>query len=440
MELPGAPITTRQAIAFVLAAWAVIGNDALQTLGPFLQANRGRISRIWQGLYLALALCVVLVLGWLTHGGDGSWGRLQAYPPPSDLAWSALLAPLSVLLLTRLGAPVSTSFLLLIAFRPANLPLLLRQSLLGYGVALVAGIVAYGLPLARSGRSPMPTGAAQSGPPQTASPCLSAFGRWFAWFRPAGALPVSVRIADSEAPVDPAPDGASAKSELDGASAEGEPEDSGGTDGLNGTPPPPPGAGASPGALAWPGHDRGGWKGSGAGIADRAAPGGTGADAAPWALALQWIVTGWLWSQWLIQDLANLYVYLPRHLAPDQLALSLVVLCAAIGLLLGERGGAVQGILLRKRDLENPRATTALSLLYGLVLSGFGALSRQPMSTTWVFLGLLAGRELALLRLPDRRAPRQVALDLARDVLLAALGLAVSLLVALAVRLLDPLP
>ncbi len=50
-----------------------------------------------------------------------------------------LLPPLAVLALTRLGAPVSTTFLVLTAFTPANLPALLRQSLLGYGGALLSG-------------------------------------------------------------------------------------------------------------------------------------------------------------------------------------------------------------------------------------------------------------------------------------------------------------
>lgn len=383
VELPGVSITAQQATAFVLAAWAVIGNDALQTLGPFLQANRGRIAPIWQGLYLAIALCIVLVLGWLIHGGDGSWGRLQGYPPSTDLAWSALLAPLAVLLLTRLGAPVSTSFLLLLSFRPANLPVLLRQSLLGYGVALVTAIAVYGWPMAWAGLQRREIEPDQTDSAETGSSWVLAAASRF---------PGRRRVCPSPG---------SALSVFSGACVD---------------------------------------SGHGAPSGEGARSGGAWTDAEPWALVLQWIVTGWLWSQWLIQDLANLYVYLPRHLGPGQLMLSLLVLCAGIGLLLVERGGAIQGILLRKRDLDDPRATTALSLLYGLVLSGFAAFSRQPMSTTWVFLGLLAGRELALLRLPDRRPLRQVAIDLARDVLLAGLGLGVSLLVAVFVRLLQPLP
>jgi len=328
-----AGLSAPQAIAFVLAAWAVIGNDALQTLGPFLAANRGRTPRPLQGLYLAGVLCLVLLLGWWSHGGDGSWGRLECFPLPPRLGWSALLAPLTVLLLTQLGVPVSTSFLVLTAMGPANLPALLRQSLLGYGAALLLAFCSYGAQIAWRRLQPemMPAPAA------------------------------------------------------------------------------PPGAGSAAGALA----------SSGAGGRDGL------------ALALQWAASGWLWSQWLIQDLANIYVYLPRRLEPALMALSLLVLCGGIALLLVERGGAIQAILQRKRDLDNPRATTALSLLYGLVLAGFAALSRLPLSTTWVFLGLLAGRELALQLGERRRSLPMLAGDLGRDLALAALGLAVSLAVAL---------
>ena len=54
-----------QATGFLLAGTAVLGNDALQTLGPFLAANRGRIPRPLQALYLCALLCAVLLLGWL---------------------------------------------------------------------------------------------------------------------------------------------------------------------------------------------------------------------------------------------------------------------------------------------------------------------------------------------------------------------------------------
>ena len=41
-------------------------------------------------------------------------------------------------------------------------------------------------------------------------------------------------------------------------------------------------------------------------------------------VVLQWLSTGFLWSQWLIQDLANIFVYLPRELPLGGLVLSLI--------------------------------------------------------------------------------------------------------------------
>ena len=65
-------ITPMQAAAFLLASYAVLGNDALQTLGPFLAANRGRIARPWQALFLCAVLVAVLGLGWLAGAGQSA--------------------------------------------------------------------------------------------------------------------------------------------------------------------------------------------------------------------------------------------------------------------------------------------------------------------------------------------------------------------------------
>lgn len=308
-----------QAAGFLLAGAAVIGNDALQTLGTFLAANRGRIPRPLQALYLCLLLCAVLGLGWSRGGGDPSWGRLETFPLAERFGWLDLLPPLAVLALTRLGMPVSTTFLVLTAFTPANLPALLRQSLLGYGAALLSGLLVYGL------------------------------AAWLlAWLveRPS--------LAEGEEP-----------------------------------------------QRSW-----------------------------LW-LALQWLAAGWLWSQWLIQDLANVYVYLPRHLAAPPMILSLAALCGAVAVLVASGGGPIQERLTSKSAVDDPRAAALITALYGLILAGCAAVSRRPLSTTWVFLGLLAGRELALQLRWRERSAGAVAAVLGADIARAALGLGVSVAVAL---------
>lgn len=295
----------------------MIGNDALQTLGPFLASSRGRTPRPLQAAFLCGVLCLVLLVGWNAGGGDPAWGRLECFPLPERVGWIDLLPPLAVLALTQLGAPVSTSFLVLTAFSPANLPALLLRSLLGYGLALLAGALLYGS---------------------------------VGWLLER----------------------------------------------------------AEPGERRWP---------------------------ALW-LALQWLATGWLWGQWLVQDLANLYIYLPRRLDGAAMGLSLAALCAGVCLLLAEDGGAIQRRIRSKSNADDPRSSALIATVYGLILFALGQLSPQPLSTTWVFLGLLAGRELALLARLGRRSGGEVALMLAGDAGRSALGLGVSVAVALAVPLL----
>ena len=45
---------------------------------------------------------------------------------------------------------------------------------------------------------------------------------------------------------------------------------------------------------------------------------------------------------------------------------------------------------------QDTRSATIIDFIYGLILLIFKEWSNMPMSTTWVFLGLLAGREVAL--------------------------------------------
>jgi len=96
-------------------------------------------------------------------------------------------------------------------------------------------------------------------------------------------------------------------------------------------------------------------------------------------------------------------------------------------------GGPIQGRLRSKWRAADPRSTTVISLLYGGVLLAFLGGNRLPMSTSWLFLGLLAGREVGLgLRGLGRPTPAMLQ-DLSLDLLRAGGGLATSLAVALLV-------
>ena len=119
---------------------------------------------------------------------------------------------------------------------------------------------------------------------------------------------------------------------------------------------------------------------------------------------VQWSSTELLWSQWLTQDLANIYIYLRGGdgLTSGGFIFSLFILVGLLGYIFYSKGGKVQDIVRAKTNTADIRAATFIDFIYGVILYLFkydslglwGA--KIPMSTTWVFIGLLAGREIGL--------------------------------------------
>lgn len=146
---------------------------------------------------------------------------------------------------------------------------------------------------------------------------------------------------------------------------------------------------------------------------------------------MQWVSTGFLWSQWLIQDLANIFVYMPtRTLSVPMLAASLVVLLVLHAIIFYRRGGEIQHIVTAKTNTTDIRSATIIDFIYGIILFMFKEVSNIPMSTTWVFLGLLGGRELAItIRLAVRSKSGTFSI-IAKDIQKASIGLAVSVMLA----------
>ena len=60
------------------------------------------------------------------------------------------------------------------------------------------------------------------------------------------------------------------------------------------------------------------------------------------------------------------------------------------------KGDRIQKIVSEKAGIADIRSATIVDFVYALILIYFKQISQIPMSTTWVFLGLLAGRELAI--------------------------------------------
>ena len=159
----------------------MVGNDSLQTLGTFLGSNRGRTPPAAQMAFLVGLTAVVLGLGWWLNGGDPAWGRLARFPLPEEPSWVDLLPPLVVLLLTRWGAPVSTSVLLLTAIAPANLAPVLFRSLAGYGLAFASALLLYGALLWLLESPPPAAAAPRNGPLWLALQWLSTAWLWSQW-------------------------------------------------------------------------------------------------------------------------------------------------------------------------------------------------------------------------------------------------------------------
>ncbi|PRD55908.1 hypothetical protein [Sphingobacterium gobiense] len=305
-------------LGFVLAAYSVVGNDTIQTLGTFLSSNeRKKWWVLW--LFAGGILSITLIIGYINYNGDVSYGRLEKYPLPDPFAWYFLLPPVILMLLTRTGIPVSTSFLILTFFNPENLNKMVLKSVSGYAVAFGAAIVLY--------------------------------------------LAIS-KILERKFIENPI----------------------------------------------------------------------TRRQTEVWT-ALQWGSTGFLWSQWLIQDFANIYVYLPRNLNGWQLALSLVVLLGLLAYIIATRGGAIQNIVRSKTNTVDIRSATIIDFAYGIILFFFKELNNVPMSTTWVFIGILAGREIAINFMLRKKENRKAMFrNLGMDLVKVIIGLIVSIVLVYMVR------
>ncbi len=160
-----------------------------------------------------------------------------------------------------------------------------------------------------------------------------------------------------------------------------------------------------------------------------------------WIVA-QWLSTGFLWTQWLMQDLANIFVFLPRQTSvaangvisvavdPAYAVAGTLIILALLAIVFAQRGGEIQKIVLSKVNTTDVRAATLVDFVYALILWYFKGVSDIPMSTTWVFLGLLAGRELAINAVTNLRDRKEAFKDVCTDAGRAFLGLVVSVVLA----------
>ena len=281
-------------IGFALAGYSVIANDSIQTLGTFIASKKKWFK--WYVLAGSASSVMILALawGWYSYDGDISYGRL-----------------------TRIGIPVSTTFLVLSAFASTVvLEKMLLKSVVGYGLAATVAYIAW--------------------------------------------IVVSKFINEKLDEVDE--------------------------------------------------KYIGFWRNS------------------------VWVTSGWLWWVWLSHDVANIAVYLPRQLDITILLTVMGYFTALLFYIFYIQGGRIQTVVLEKTGTRYARSATIINVIYAGVLFYFKELNDLPMSTTWVFVGLLCGRELAISTMNKDYKFKYVFPLIGKDFLKMIFGLSVSVGIVLAIH------
>lgn len=318
-------------VGFIFAAYAVVGNDAIQTLGTFLSSNS---SRPWWVLWLfsSTILVSVILYGWyieqdISYEKFGKlFGEIGASNNtyPSVFHWWFIIPPIVLLFITQLGIPVSTTFLILSLFSIKSIDDMVIKSLTGYLIAFGLGVLVYVIISRKVEQHFIKTHT--------------------------GKLP----------------------------------------------------------NLGW--------------------------------VVLQWCSTGFLWSMWLVQDMVNIFVYLYRPLAAKDensvyyLMAATLVLVSFQGILFYFRGGEIQKIVTSKTNTTDIRSATIIDFIYGLILLYLKG--PIPLSTTWVFIGILAGREFGINIMLRQQSFSAIWRMIAKDLFKVILGLLVSIGLVLAIKFL----
>ena len=310
--------------AFFLAGYSAIANDSIQTIGTFISSNIRRIKWYYLWLFMGGIFVATILYSWFTYGGDISYERLHNKGldvAPSSFSFLQLIAPLVLLMLTRMRMPVSTSLLLLSAFttQASTLGKIIAKSFLGYFIAFSISIVL-----------------------------------WYAIMYLLRRYPMRKKAQN-------------------------------------------------------------------------------------WWYYLQWLISGTLWSVWIMQDMANFAVVLPRSLSLGELLVVVSYIFFGIGLLFYLKGDKIQRIVDEKTNLTDVRVATIVDFSYMVILYYLKTISKIPISTTWVFIGLLGGREIGLMLSVIKKTRRRNRLRYAvriisKDILFAGIGLFISILLAASIN------
>lgn len=307
-------------LGFLFAAYAAVANDSIQSLGTFIESNR---DRKWWVLWLFVGgiFLATITFSWIYFDGDVTYQRLtrpdgsSPYPHPDNFSFFQIIAPLVLLVLTRLRMPVSTTFLLLSVFSAdsSGITSMVGKSLLGYLMAFVIS-----------------------------------FTIWYFSYK-------IIKKFFKQRKFHPA------------------------------------------------------WR------------------------YVQWTVSGALWSVWVMQDGGNVAVFLPREQELHHFLIFGGTIFAGLGILFYLRGDRIQRIVSEKVRISDVRAATLVDLSYVILLIYKLFISTVPLSTTWVFLGIIGGREIAINLSRNKNGSKhklRAGRVIARDFGYACIGLLISVALA----------
>jgi hypothetical protein len=134
-----------------------------------------------------------------------------------------------------------------------------------------------------------------------------------------------------------------------------------------------------------------------------------------------------------MQDGANIAVFLPREQSLPVFLIFATTIFAGLGLLFYLRGDKIQSIVSEKVRISDVRAATLIDLSYVILLIYKLFISTVPLSTTWVFLGIIGGREIAVSLSRSKkgfRHKKKAWKMILRDFTYAMIGLLVSVILA----------
>jgi len=304
-------------VGFGLAGWSVIANDSIQTLGTFIASKSKWFKWYTLAGAASLAMVVTITYGWWAYDGDISFGRLTRIPY-QEIQWYHAVAPGILLLLTRIGIPVSTTFLVLSAFASTVvLEKILVKSVVGY---FLAAVVAY-----------------------------------ICW------IVISKFINEKFDEI----------------------------------------------TTSW--------------------------KIAFWRNAV-WVSSAYLWAAWLAHDVANIAVYLPRQLDISLLIIVLVYFSILLFYIFYIHGGPIQKIVLDKTGTRYARSATIINTIYAAILYYFKELNQIPMSTTFVFVGMLMGREFGIATMNKEYKFKYLFPIIGKDFIKMIFGLSVSVGIVLSIH------